>query len=95
MKSTIFFVIVLLSGCSTILGQLGFEETYAEKQAGYSYVPVEPSSVKINCTGSPPVITGNNCVFLMLFLITLLGLRQDKSRDLLVLEFQQLVARLV
>ncbi|MFT6438079.1 MAG: hypothetical protein ACJAVI_006165 [Candidatus Azotimanducaceae bacterium] len=62
MKSTIFFVIVLLSGCSTILGQLGFEETYAEKQAGYSYVPVEPSSVKINCTGSPPVITGNNCV---------------------------------
>ncbi len=47
----LFLVSTLITGCSSFLQQLGFENTVAEKQAGYSYVPVEPSSVEIVCVG--------------------------------------------
>ncbi len=48
MKNIIFFIACLLSGC-TSLKSLEFGKTVAERKVGYSYIPVEPSVVNINC----------------------------------------------
>lgn len=48
----------VLQGCSS-LNSLRFNETYAEQQAGYSYIPVEPTPVQINCVANDG--KGNNC----------------------------------
>ena len=57
----IFIIIgalVATTSCSFLKHDiLGFDKTYAEQQAGYSYIPVEPSTVSIRCisgTGFSP-----------------------------------------
>jgi hypothetical protein len=62
MKKNIILVFpFLISSCSLFNNPLNFEQTYAEQQAGYSYIPVEPSSVDIYCesNGGNP---SNNCI---------------------------------
>ena len=52
------FIVSVLSSCSEFQ-PLQFEKTYAEQQAGYSYIPLEPSTVKIHCAFNDGL--GNNC----------------------------------
>jgi hypothetical protein len=63
--SVLLMVILTTAGCSStggllqsdfgseLSGPLEFDKTYAEKQAGYSYIPVEPSTVRIECINIP------------------------------------------
>lgn len=47
---TILLAILIFSGCSLLKSEkIEFAPTYAEEKAGYSYIPVEPSSVSIQC----------------------------------------------
>lgn len=48
-KLVVGFSILLVSGCSWFKSS-DFGMTYAEQRAGYSYVPLEPSSVELLCT---------------------------------------------
>lgn len=59
MKTLIILAVLLLSGCANI-APLDFGKTVAERRAGYSYIPVEPSEVSINCKSLKG--EGNNCV---------------------------------
>ena len=55
---------VIISSCGSIFNTQGsFPQTYAEQQAGYSYIPVEPSSVNIFCKKNAAKENGkeNNC----------------------------------
>lgn len=54
----LLFLILTFAGCSSF-DPLNFQRTYAEQQAGYSYIPVEPTPVKIICGAT--VVVGNNC----------------------------------
>lgn len=60
MKRKLLLIIfpALVTGCSNFKA-LNFGETVAERKAGYSYIPVEPSSVNIHCQFLPD--DGNNC----------------------------------
>lgn len=58
MKTLIILIVVFLSGCANI-APLDFGKTTAERKAGYSYIPVEPSEVNINCKQLSG--DGNNC----------------------------------
>jgi hypothetical protein len=59
MKRIIIIFIFLLQGCSMFNSQK-FDTTYAEQQAGYGYIPVEPSPVQIYCPENGN-IKENNC----------------------------------
>lgn len=57
-KLSVLTIVFILTGC-TSLETLNFQRTYAEQQAGYSYIPVEPTPVQISCGVN--LGAGNNC----------------------------------
>lgn len=52
MKTVFLTLIAITLGGCAFNGPTKFDTTYAEEQAGYSYIPVEPSSVSILCPNS-------------------------------------------
>jgi hypothetical protein len=58
MKTQLVLLVLFLTGCANI-APLGLGKTEAERRAGYSYIPVEPSEVYISCKNENG--DGNNC----------------------------------